>query len=85
MEVAANPFADAEVSQVDIHLQWLEDKLDEYLRLAKESGAFDGMSAVLLNDSATYQVGESGEPPLPVSGLPPFPQCQKGTFFGRGG
>ncbi|MCI7638335.1 MAG: hypothetical protein MSS60_00725, partial [Clostridiales bacterium] len=40
--VRKNLFADAEETVDYIRLQWLEDKLDEYLRKAADSGAFDG-------------------------------------------
>ena len=40
--VKKNLFADAEVSVDYIRLQWLEDKLDAYLKKAKDSGVFDG-------------------------------------------
>lgn len=40
--VRKNLFADAEETVDNIRLQWLEDKLDEYLRKAADSGAFDG-------------------------------------------
>ena len=40
--VAANQFAGAQEAEDYIRLQWLEEKLNEYLKKAKESGAFDG-------------------------------------------
>lgn len=40
--VKENLFAGAEETEDYIRLQWLEDKLDEYLKKAKDSGVFDG-------------------------------------------
>ena len=40
--VKKNLFADAQETVDYIRLQWLEDKLDEYLKKAKDSGVFDG-------------------------------------------
>lgn len=40
--IASNPSAGAQKVEDYIRLQWLEDKLDEYLRKAADSGAFDG-------------------------------------------
>ena len=40
--VEKNPVDGAKPSEDYIRLQWLEDKLDEYLKKAKESGEFDG-------------------------------------------
>ncbi len=40
--VEKNPVEGAKPSEDYIRLQWLEDKLDEYLKKAKESGEFDG-------------------------------------------
>lgn len=42
VEVAYNIFAGAEMSEDYIRLEWLEEKLDEYLTKAKESGEFNG-------------------------------------------
>ena len=42
VSVASNPAAGAQKTEDYIRLQWLEDKLDEYLRKAADSGAFDG-------------------------------------------
>lgn len=51
VSVAQNQYAGAQKVEDYIRLQWLEDKLDEYLRKAADSGAFDG------NDGLTaYQV-----------------------------
>ena len=40
--VAPNQFAGTQETEDYIRLQWLEDKLDEYLKKAKDSGVFDG-------------------------------------------
>lgn len=40
--VAPNQFAGAQETEDYIRLQWLEDKLDEYLKKAKDSGVFNG-------------------------------------------
>lgn len=49
--VKKNPFADAPEAADYIRLQWLEDKLDEYLMIAKDSGMFDGIKG----DPFTYE------------------------------
>ena len=48
--VKENLFADAQETVDYIRLQWLEDKLDEYLKEAKDSGVFDGPKG----DAFTY-------------------------------
>ena len=53
VSVASNPSAGAQKVEDYIRLQWLEDKLDEYLRKAADSGAFDG------------EPGPQGEPGAP--------------------
>ncbi len=40
--VESNPAAGAQTVEDYLRLQWLEDKLDEYLRKAADSGEFDG-------------------------------------------
>lgn len=42
VSVTSNPAAGAQKTEDYIRLQWLEDKLEEYLRKAADSGAFDG-------------------------------------------
>lgn len=42
VSVTSNPAAGAQKTEDYIRLQWLEDKLDEYLRKAADSGAFAG-------------------------------------------
>ena len=42
VSVASNPSVGAQKTEDYIRLQWLEDKLDEYLRKAADSGAFAG-------------------------------------------
>ena len=49
--VKKNLFADAQETVDYIRLQWLEDKLDEYLKKAKDSGVFDGPKG----DAFTYE------------------------------
>ncbi|MDO5545917.1 MAG: hypothetical protein Q4F81_08865 [Eubacteriales bacterium] len=61
IQVQVNPAADAPQSQDYCRLQWLEDKLDEYLALAKESGEFTGPSGpgpVLLGQEVAFQVSQ---------------------------
>lgn len=82
--VESNPFVGAEKSEDYIRIQWLEDKLDEYLTIAKESGIFDGtdgQSPVLLADSIAYQAGQSGE--VPPDGLwqETIPSVPKGSYL----
>ena len=48
--VRKNLFADAQETVDYIRLQWLEDKLNEYLKKAKDSGVFDGSKG----DAFTY-------------------------------
>lgn len=66
VRVARNPFAGAQKSEDYIRLQWLEDKLDEYLRMAKESGVFDGPQGPR---------GEKGD--TPVKGTDYFTDADK--------
>lgn len=42
VSVAENQFAGAQKTEDYIRLQWLEAKLDEYMKKAKDSGVFDG-------------------------------------------
>ena len=42
VSVTSNPAAGAQKVEDYLRLQWLQEKLDEYLRLAKDSGEFDG-------------------------------------------
>lgn len=46
VSVTSNPAAGAQKTEDYIRLQWLEDKLDEYLRKAADSGEFDGAPGV---------------------------------------
>lgn len=46
VSVASNPAAGAQKTEDYIRLKWLEDKLDEYLRKAADSGTFDGAPGV---------------------------------------
>lgn len=52
--VEKNPMDGAKPSEDYIRLQWLEDKLDEYLKRAKESGMFRGPQGL------QGQMGETG-------------------------
>ena len=59
VQVQVNPAVDAPQSENYCRLQWLEDKLDEYLTLAKESGEFNGPTGpapVLLGQEVVFQV-----------------------------
>lgn len=59
--VEVNPAVDAPQSEDYLRLQWLEDKLDEYLTLAKESGEFTGPTGpapVLLGQEVAFQVSQ---------------------------
>ena len=42
VQVVSNPAYGAQKTGDYIRLQWMEDKLDEYLKKAKDSGVFDG-------------------------------------------
>lgn len=56
--VQVNPAADAPQSEDYFRLQWLEDKLDEHLALAKQSGEFTGPAGpvpTLLRQEVTFQ------------------------------
>lgn len=62
VSVTSNPAAGAQKVEDYLRLQWLEDKLDEYLRKAADSGAFDG---------APGPQGPQGEPgPQGPQGIP---------------
>ena len=59
IRVQVNPAADAPQSEDYCRLQWLEEKLSEYLALAKESGEFNGPAGpgpVLLGQDVAFQV-----------------------------
>ena len=59
IQVQVNPAVDAPQSENYCRLQWLEDKLDEYLMLAKQSGEFTGPTGpapVLLGQEIAFQV-----------------------------
>ena len=58
IQVQVNPGAEAPLSEDYCRLQWLEDKLDEYLALAKESGAFTGPGPVLLGQTVAFQLSQ---------------------------
>lgn len=59
IQVQVNPAVDAPQSENYCRLQWLEEKLAEYLTLAKESGEFTGPigpGPVLLGQEVAFQV-----------------------------
>lgn len=59
VQVEVNPAVDAPQSENYQRLQWLEDKLTEYLTLAKESGEFTGPigpGPVMLGQEVAFQV-----------------------------
>lgn len=70
VEVAYNIFAGAETSEDYIRLEWLEEKLDEYLTKAKESGEFNGAQgkAFTYEDFTAEQLenlkGDPGDTPV---------------------
>lgn len=82
--VEENPLSDGEKSCDYIRLQWLEAKLEEYLEAAKSSGAFDGKdgeSAVLEEDSVSYQSGTSGTIPPSGPWQGAIPVVPKGCYL----
>lgn len=61
IQVQVNPAAEAPQIDDYCRLQWLQDKLDEYLRLAKDSGEFNGPAGpgpVLLGQEVAFQVSQ---------------------------
>ncbi|MDD5863444.1 MAG: BppU family phage baseplate upper protein [Firmicutes bacterium] len=58
--VARNPFAGAQKSEGYVRLQWLEDKMDEYLRIAANSGLFDGPQGPQGEKGEKGDTGEQG-------------------------
>ena len=61
IQVQVNPAADAPQSEDYCRLQWLEDKLSEYLTLMKESGEFagpPGPGPVLLGQEVAFQISQ---------------------------
>ena len=58
IQVQVNPAAEAAQIEDYCRLQWLEDKLDEYLRLAKDSGEFTGPVPVFLGQEVAFQVSQ---------------------------
>lgn len=84
VSVEENPFVGAEKSEDYIRLTWLENKLDEYLLLAKENGMFDGedgQSPVLVTDTVSYQAGDSGTIPPEGTWSENLPHVPKGSFL----
>lgn len=64
--VRKNLFADAQETVDYIRLQWLEDKLEEYLRDLKASGAFDGAPGA---DGHTPEYGVDYGTPEQIAGI----------------
>ena len=61
VQVQVNPAAEAPQVEDYCRLQWLEEKLDEYLRLAKDSGEFTGPAGpgpVLLGQEVAFQISQ---------------------------
>lgn len=59
IQVQVNPAAEAPVTEDYCRLQWLEEKLAEYLALAKDSGEFTGPAGpgpVLLGQEVAFQI-----------------------------
>lgn len=73
VSVTSNPAAGAQKTEDYIRLQWLEDKLDEYLRKAADSGAFDGKPG---DNGVTFtpSVSENGDISWRNNGGLPNPQ-----------
>ena len=71
--VASNPSAGAQKVEDYIRLQWLEDKLEEYLSAIKASGAFDGKPG---GNGVTFtpSVSENGDLSWRNNGGLPNPQ-----------
>lgn len=56
IQVQVNPAAEAPQMDDYCRLQWLQDKLDEYLALAKDSGEFNGPVPTLLGQEVAFQI-----------------------------
>lgn len=62
VQVQVNPAVDAPQSENYCRLQWLEDKLDEYLTMAKQSGEFTGPTGpapILLGQDIAFQISDT--------------------------
>ena len=75
VQVVSNPAYGAQKTEDYIRLQWLEDKLDEYLRKAADSGEFDGEPGApgqdyVLTEADKIEIAEmaSGMVEVPDSG-----------------
>ena len=64
--VASNPAAGAQKTEDYIRLQWLEDKLEEYLAAIKASGVFDGAPGA---DGKTPEYGVDYGTPEQIAGI----------------
>lgn len=73
VSVTSNPAAGAQKVEDYLRLQWLEDKLDEYLRKAADSGEFDGKPG---DNGVTFTpiVSENGDLSWHNNGSLPNPQ-----------
>lgn len=69
VSVTSNPAAGAQKVEDYLRLQWLEDKLDEYLRKAADSGAFDGKDGAPGADGHTPEYGVDYGTPEQISGI----------------
>lgn len=59
IQVQVNPAADAPQTEDYCRVQWLQDKLDEYLAQARDSGEFNGPAGpgpVLLGQEVAFQI-----------------------------
>lgn len=72
VSVTSNPAAGAQKVEDYLRLQWLEDKLEEYLRKAADSGAFDGVDGkdgAPGADGHTPEYGVDYGTPQQISGI----------------
>lgn len=84
VSVEANPFSGGTESQDYIRLTWLQEKLSEYLEIAKASGEFDGKDGEtpqLLADTVSYQTGLSGTVPPDGPWQDSIPEVPKGSYL----
>lgn len=83
VQVAVNPAVDAPESEDYLRLQWLEDKLEEYLTLAKQSGEFTGPAGpapVLLGQETAFQISQNCQNVPTGPWLAQLPACPPGTY-----
>ena len=84
VSVARSPAVGAQKTEDYIRLQWLEDKLDEYLKLAKESGEFDGPQGPQGEVGPQGQQGEVGPQGPQGEAGPQGPKGEKGETGPQG-